>query len=115
MAWRRIAQGNIWYTGIQKGVIGRLDPQTGQVREYPLNQPGARGPHTPIYDARTGLLFFTLQSGHVGRLNTANGEMLIAKTPSDNTYPYGIRLNSRACRGMSTSAATAWARSIRPR
>jgi virginiamycin B lyase len=77
-----------------KGVIGRLDPKTGQVREYPLNEPAARGPHTPIYDARTGLLFFTLQSGHVGRLNTANGEMLIAKTPTDNTYPYGIRLNS---------------------
>jgi len=43
-------QGNIWYTGIQKGVIGRLDPKTGQVKEYPLNDPGARGPHTPILD-----------------------------------------------------------------
>ena len=25
------AQGNIWYTGIQKGVIGMLDPRTGRV------------------------------------------------------------------------------------
>jgi virginiamycin B lyase len=88
-------QGNIWYTGIRKGVIGRLDPKTGQVREYPVNEPGARGPHTPILDARSGHLFFTLQSGHVGRLNTATGEMTIAKTPSDNTYPYGIRLDSQ--------------------
>ncbi len=87
-------QGNIWSTGIQKGVIGRLDPRTGQVREYPLNEPASRGPHTPIYDAKSGMLFFTLQSGHVGRLNTADGAMVIAKTPSDNTYPYGIRLNS---------------------
>jgi virginiamycin B lyase len=87
--------GNIWYTGIQKGVIGRLDPRTGQVKEYPLNEPGARGPHTPIIDARSGYLFFTLQSGHVGRIDMASGEMAIKKTPSDNTYPYGIRLNSQ--------------------
>jgi virginiamycin B lyase len=87
--------GNIWYTGIQKGVIGKLDPRSGQVREYPLNDPGARGPHTPVYNERDGNLFFTLQSGHVGRINTSTGEMVIAKTPSDNTYPYGIRLNSQ--------------------
>ncbi len=87
--------GNIWYTGIRKNVIGRLDPRTGQVREYLLDTPGARGPHTPILDGRAGLLFFTLQSGHVGRLDIASGDMSIAKTPSDNTYPYGIRLDSR--------------------
>jgi virginiamycin B lyase len=88
-------QGNIWYTGIQKGVIGRLDPKTGQVREYPITTAGARGPHTPILDARNGVVFFTLQSGHVGRINMASGDMVIMKTPSDNTYPYGIRLNSQ--------------------
>jgi len=89
------AQGNIWYTGIQKGVIGRLDPKTGQVREYPLTEPGVRGPHTPILDKKNGVMFFTLQSGHVGRITLASGEMVIKKTPSDNTYPYGIRLNSQ--------------------
>jgi virginiamycin B lyase len=88
-------QGNIWYTGIQKSVIGKLDPRTGMVREYPLNEPGARGPHTPILDKTSGNMFFTLQSGHVGRINTATGEMLIVKTPSNNTYPYGIRLNAQ--------------------
>jgi virginiamycin B lyase len=64
------------------------------VHEYPLNDPAARGPHTPIFDAK-GILFFTLQSGHVGRLNPATGEMRIVKTPSDNTYPYGIQINSK--------------------
>lgn len=88
-------QGNMWFTGIQKSVIGRLDPKTGQVKEYPITEPGARAPHTPILDKRSGNLFFTLQSGHVGRLNTATGEMVIKKTPSDNSYPYGIRLNSQ--------------------
>jgi len=65
------------------------------VDEYPIKEPGARGPHTPILDKRSGNLFFTLQSGHVGRINTGTGDMVIRKTPSDNTYPYGIRLNSQ--------------------
>ena len=90
------AEGNIWYTGIQKGVIGKLDPKTGQVREYPITEAGVRGPHTPILDKKNGVMFFTLQSGHVGRITLATGEMLIRKTPSDNTYPYGIRLNSQS-------------------
>ena len=90
------AEGNIWYTGIQKGVIGKLDPKTGQVREYPITEAGVRGPHTPILDKKNGVMFFTLQSGHVGRITLATGEMVIRKTPSDNTYPYGIRLNSQS-------------------
>ena len=76
-------------------MIGQLDPKTGQVREYPLTEPGVRGPHTPILDKKNGVMFFTLQSGHVGRITLASGEMVIKKTPSDNTYPYGIRLNSQ--------------------
>jgi virginiamycin B lyase len=88
------AQGNIWYTGIQKGVIGRLDPRTAQVREYPITEPGVRGPHTPILDKKSDVMFFTLQSGHVGRIILATGEMTIRKTPSDNTYPYGIKFSS---------------------
>jgi virginiamycin B lyase len=76
-------------------VIGKLDPRTGRVQGFPINEPGARGPHTPIYDRNNGNLFFTLQSGHVGRINTASGEMVVVKTPSDNTYPYGIRINSQ--------------------
>lgn len=87
--------GRIWYTGIQKNVIGRLDPKTGEVKEFPVAQPGVRGPHTPILDGKNRRMFFTLQSGHVGRIMLDTGEITIAKTPSDNTYPYGIRLDSR--------------------
>jgi virginiamycin B lyase len=86
--------GNVWFTAISKNYIGRLDPKTGQVTEYPLNEPGSRGPHTPIFDQK-GTLFFTLQSGHVGRLVPSTGVMTIVKTPTDNTYPYGIQVNSK--------------------
>ena len=62
--------GNIWYTGINVQEVGKVDPKTGAVTEYKLNLEGARGPHTPIFDQK-GILFFTIQSGHVGRLNSA--------------------------------------------
>jgi virginiamycin B lyase len=38
-----------------------------------------------------------MQSGHVGRLSAATGEMQIVAAPSGagNTYPYGIQVNSQ--------------------
>jgi virginiamycin B lyase len=89
--------GNVWFTGISKNYIGRLDPKTGNVTEYPLTSAGvagARGPHTPIFDQK-GILWFTLQSGMVGRLDPQTGEMKIVTTPSAKTYPYGIQINSK--------------------
>jgi len=90
--------GNIWFTGISKNYVGRLDPITGAITQYPIQkiEPNARGPHTPIFDQK-GTLWFTIQSGHVGRLNPATGEMKIVPAPSGagNTYPYGIQINSQ--------------------
>jgi virginiamycin B lyase len=86
--------GNIWYTGISKRHVGKLDPISGDVTEYPMPDAAARGPHTPIFDQK-GTLWFTLQSGMVGRIVPQTGEVKVARTPSSNTYPYGIAVNSR--------------------
>jgi len=85
--------GNIWFTANSSTYIGKLDPKTGNVTEYELPA-GVRGPHTPIFDQK-GTLFFTLQSGHVGRLLPSTGEIKVSKTPSNDTYPYGIQVNSK--------------------
>src|SRR5437899_7492712 len=85
--------GNIWFTANSKSYIGKLNPKTGDVTEYKLPE-GARGPHTPIFDQK-GTLFFTIQSGMVGRLVPQTGEMKVVPTPSMNTYPYGIQVNSK--------------------
>lgn len=84
--------GNIWYTGISQNHIGKLDPATGQVTEYPLAE--GRGPHTPIFDQQ-GTLWFTLQSGMVGRLVPETGAIKVVATPTADSYPYGIAVNSR--------------------
>lgn len=85
--------GNVWYTGINVHELGKVDPKTGAVTEYKVPEPG-RNPHTPIFDQK-GMLFFTMQNGYVGRLNPANGEFKIAKSPSDPSYPYGIQVDSK--------------------
>jgi virginiamycin B lyase len=85
--------GNIWFTANQSRYVGKLDPKTGEVTEYPI-PPEVRGPHTPIFDQK-GRLFFTLQSGHVARLIPSTGEMKVSATPTANTYPYGIQVNSK--------------------
>ena len=34
--------GNIWFTGNSAALIGKLDPKTGAVTEYPMPAPKAR-------------------------------------------------------------------------
>ena len=85
------AAANVWFTGISQNYVGMLDPETGAVTQHPVTE--GRGPHTPTIDQR-GNVWFTMQSGHVGRIVPATGEMKIMKTPTDNTYPYGIAVNS---------------------
>ena len=56
---------------------------------------GARGPHTPIFDQK-GTLWFTMQSGHVGRLIPSTGEMKVVATPTPRTpIPTASRSNSK--------------------
>lgn len=92
--------GNIFFTAIQKNYIGKLDPKTGAFTEFPTAKadPAARSPHTPIFDQQ-GTLWFTMQSGHVGRLVPSTGEMKIVPSPSKDaqggSYPYGIQINSQ--------------------
>ena len=88
------ASGTIWFTAVNGHYIGKLDPSTGAVTEYPLPDPKARGPHTPIFDQK-GTLWFTLQSGMVGRLTPQTGDIKLSATPTANTYPYGIQVNSK--------------------
>src|SRR3989442_10330003 len=36
--------GSVWYTGQRANVLGRLDPKTGDIKEYPLPTANS-GPH----------------------------------------------------------------------
>jgi len=87
-------EGNIWFTANYKRYIGKLDPQTGKVTEYPILDPAARGPHTPVFDQK-GILWFTVEAGNfVGRLDPQTGIIKLKPSPTPNSVPYGIAVNS---------------------
>ncbi len=87
--------GNIWFTANSKAYIGKLNPKTGEVTQYPMPDPAARDPHTPIFDQK-GILWFTVQGGNfVGRLDPRTGNVTVKRSPTPNSAPYGIAVNSK--------------------
>jgi virginiamycin B lyase len=67
------ADGAIWYTGQFANVLGRLDPKTGQIKEYRLASKA--GPHGLTAD-KDGNIWYTGNFGsHVGKLNPKTGEV----------------------------------------
>jgi virginiamycin B lyase len=89
--------GNIWYTGNAAGLIGKVDAKTGKITEYKMPNPKATDPHTIAF-LPDGRLFFTVQAGNfVGTLDpkTPNGAIKLVESPTVNSRPYGVRLDSK--------------------
>ena len=87
--------GNIWYTAQLAGFVGKLDPKTGSQVQYRMPDAAARDPHTPIFDQQ-GTLWFTLQmSDMVGRIQPASGDVKVARVPTSQSQPYGIKISSK--------------------
>jgi virginiamycin B lyase len=83
-------RGIAWTTGNGKGTIGRLDPASGEIREFPTPS-GGGGPHTLVISDDGTTIWFTMQSGNrIGRLDTASGKIVEYKTSGG---PYGITLD----------------------
>ncbi len=83
------ADGDAWVTDSGLNAIVRVEDETHEVTVYPLpaDRPGANL-NTATFDAR-GVLWFTGQSGIVGRLDPATGEMAVFDSPRGRG-PYGI-------------------------
>ena len=72
--------GSLWYTGQMANVLGRIDPKTRTIREYPLKTAHA-GPHGLVED-RAGNIWYTGNTGaHVGKLNPKTGQVTEYKMP----------------------------------
>ncbi|MFY9755778.1 MAG: hypothetical protein WAK37_07515, partial [Pseudolabrys sp.] len=87
--------GNIWFTGNNLGLIGKLDPKTGITTEYPLPDKSAKDPHT-INIAPDGMVWFTVQAGNmIGRLDPKSGDIKLVTSPTEKSRPYGLMINSK--------------------
>jgi virginiamycin B lyase len=66
--------GSLWYTGQMTNTLGRVDPKTEKVKEYPLKTPHS-GPHGLVED-RNGNIWYAGNTGAlIGKLNPKTGEV----------------------------------------
>jgi|HubBroStandDraft_1064217.scaffolds.fasta_scaffold09571_4 virginiamycin B lyase len=65
--------GAIWWTGQLANKLGRLDPQSGQMREYPVNAQSA--PHGLVEDKDGNVWFTGNFRGFIGRLDPRSGDV----------------------------------------
>lgn len=76
--------GSIWWTGMWASLVGRLDPVTGEMEEYPL-PPEAR-PHSIVPDEE-GYIWYTGNSnGTIGKLDPETGK--ITEYPTEAGDPH---------------------------
>lgn len=71
--------GRIWWAGMYGSLIGRLDPKTGEMKEFPLD-PRAT-PHS-IIDDRDGNIWYTGNgNATLGKLDPKTGEITVFPMP----------------------------------
>jgi virginiamycin B lyase len=65
--------GKVYFAGQQGNYVGRVDPATGEVRYYELEE--NTNPHTVIVDDQGIVWYAGNRNGRIGKLNPANGEI----------------------------------------
>jgi virginiamycin B lyase len=65
--------GSIWWTGMWASLAGRLDPETGEMTEFPL-PPEAR-PHTIVPDDDGNIWYTGNSNATIGKLDPSTGEI----------------------------------------
>ena len=65
--------GSLWWTGQWANVLGRLDVETGEMREFPL--PNGAGPHGLAEDLEGNIWYTGNWNGNMGKLDPNTGEV----------------------------------------
>lgn len=73
------ADGRIWWAGQTGSLIGWLDPKTGAMKEYPLDD-GAH-PHSVTLDADGNLWYTGNANGTIGKLDVKTESLTVYKMP----------------------------------
>jgi virginiamycin B lyase len=81
------ADGSIWWSGMFANALGRVDPRTGQMKEFPLAKPRS-GPHGLVEDAAGNIWFTANQSTYVGKLDPKTGRVTEYPLPADVRGPH---------------------------
>ena len=71
--------GSIWWAGQWGNLIGRIDPATGEMTEYPL--PEGAMPHTVTLDDAGNVWYTGNKNGTIGMLDPNTGEITAYRMP----------------------------------
>jgi len=71
--------GNIWWAGQWGNLIGRINPSTGNILEYPL--PAGAMPHSVTLDPDGGVWYTGNKNATIGRLDPTNGKIRVYDMP----------------------------------
>lgn len=85
--------GTVWYTAQAKSRLGRLDPRTGQFREFPLQAdnpalPYGVGPHGLVPDSDGNIWYTGQLDGHLGKLDPRTGTVTKYQMPAGAGGPH---------------------------
>lgn len=81
------ADGSIWWTGQFANRLGRLDPATGAMREFPLETANS-GPHGLVEDVGGNIWFTAVSQGYVGKLDPNTGDVTEYRVPEGVRGPH---------------------------
>ena len=73
------ADGTIWYAGQWSDLIGRINPKTGEIKEYKL--PAKAKPHTVTLDARGNVWYMGNGNATIGYLDPKTEKITEYKMP----------------------------------
>jgi virginiamycin B lyase len=71
--------GTIWWAGQWGNLIGRINPATGEMKEYPL--PANAMPHTVVLDAQGSVWYTGNKNATIGKFEPVTGKITEHKMP----------------------------------
>jgi virginiamycin B lyase len=66
--------GALWFTGQRGNIIGRVDPKTGELKEYTVKVPGS-GPDGLVADQKGNIWFTANSKAYIGKPDPLTGEI----------------------------------------
>ena len=105
-------QGIVWFTNEQSGLVGRLDPQTGEVKLKEVPTPHAI-PYGIVITSKGVPIFCEFGSNKLASIDPKTMQ-IVARFPVSNCHPGGLTVgqNQQLLIGCSAIYAEAHAQSI---
>ncbi len=84
--------GSIWWAGQWSDLVGRIDPRTGAMKEFPL--PAGAKPHSVLLDRDGGVWYTGNKNATIGKLDPATGKITEFRMPAGVKDPHTAKFDA---------------------